>query len=258
MEVNKTSLWDSFKNNIAIFSTLLLVLGLVRITAYYSYYNIDIISYIDLSEALTLSASEFIRTGITMGASFVFNWYSTTDKEIQLNHIDHQVSIQTNFKERLIRHFKLTSVSNFIFVPLLIIYVIAEIKGSQDVKTFRLYFFGLFWAINSRLIFSEIDLKYYKRYGSEISVTFYNSMIIGSLVFVLTYIGARSRAIDNRIDPKQYASMLFNDKVVRTTDDLIYVGKTKENIFLYSKKIDGYYVYPSSEVKLFSLSHIKK
>ncbi len=209
--------------------------------AYYLYFGIDISSYLSAEDLIMIFAKWIWLTGLFSiillhGLSSFFkripnhnNWWDKTIK-------------QTSIKRRI-----------FIILPILITLIILFIfyKNARVItEVIALIGFSLIIIWVSFQIVTDLFLKITEL--NKLKINKYLIFVIIStlfLIFGVPVIGGTLLAINL---PKDKIIVTFDDDKLLSSGDslnLIYVGKTHNNLFLYDKKSNSTIVYYLEKVK---------
>ena len=113
----------------------------------------------------------------------------------------------------------------------------------------------MFYLMNFSFFFTEIDIAYMNYTGKDIPANLYNMMWIMSLIIVLIFTQSRTKAVRAIEIPTVHASIMFGDKIIESTKEVVFVGQTKGYVFFYNIKSKKHYVFPTGDVKLSTFTH---
>jgi hypothetical protein len=247
---------DKLKDNLPLFSVILVLLGLTRLIAYYGFFHIDIVSFIDLTEIIQLQFTFF-----TIGFIFLIlfsvhalDWLGrlTSDKERV------KALLSTPRQDLEAQYPKANWISKNI---------ISILFGILTISTFAIDYFSnkskgfasplyadllaIFFIITFISAYSGRTLAGIK--GLGLLNGKYATLLsgIGGLVILMlaAAIYSRNSAFKVMVEKPEYEVTLVLNDTVKTTKNLIYVGKSKAYIFLYDKDLDQAKVIPTTDIK---------
>jgi hypothetical protein len=113
----------------------------------------------------------------------------------------------------------------------------------------QLVFYGLLWFI----LFDELIEKVYKNNSRAINI----SRVLLLLVFSVGFINfSSSKEAKEIINGKSRKNIVFeyNNSMVKTDMNLVYVGKTEKYLFLRNLKEKENYIYPTDKIGMIKTS----
>ena len=248
---------DIVKNNIPLFSTLLLIISLFRLIIFYDYFGINIVSYIDITEALIISSPVFMYFGLFTIAviSIGIMSYNPLKKYNKYVEIDNNL----NFLLRLKKSTSSLGYYLFIFVhPLVITFLILEImfreKSGLSQST---YIIGIAFIIHTYDDFwkNEILIKL-KYLSSSLGKGTADIIYLIFLIFTGLVLFTRHQAsnvVYGDTKSLQQMVMVSDGDTIRTNEIYRYIGRTKNYLFIYNIKTGYSYSYDLRNIKFFSL-----
>jgi hypothetical protein len=237
------SFLEKTKDNLPLLSIALITLSTARLISYYHYFGIDITSYIELTEAITLSTPIFIyytlllilgAFGGILGVRIHSN--NTPSADIQAT---------KNFIQR-IRQF--TSPASFfllfIVIPLITIWLVIDTwqKGqSEYIETIVSVMLILLSSFTLDIFGNELWLKL-REYRENISLHTSTNILRAANTVAIIMMSTRMNAyhvVYGGYNERNQVKFTIGNKIVQTTDKYRYVGRTKNYLFLYNV-INGY------------------
>lgn len=257
METKPPSFFIRIKDNLSLFSLILLMLSLYRLVLFYHYFGIDIFTYIDFTEALLLTTPFFIVIGIVMIVLSITTVVRVKTAKQLAPYPD--APQDANFKQRFRHYTSPFGYYTFFFgYPLLFafaIYVSWEMKWydsleytSTGVLIVLLNLFREFWA-------NELG-SILKGAGIAISKVGVQLILFAFVILLLLTAQTRYHAFyivngeTNELDSVKFA---VDNDIFITNDTIRYIGKTKEWIFLYNNKSGVASAYSTGDAKGFSI-----
>lgn len=238
---------EKAKDYLPIITAYLLITGILRMLIYYSYFGIDIFSFLDFSEIIQLQYKFYAIAGLVLITGAIWTVFDY-DKD----RFGNNSKYSKERKELPSSKLKISSfVFSLIFVALIIAAYIADSIGN-----FQLEIMLLFLTFPSCIFicFGAYILFVWGHNRENENVTKYSSAIfIAAIAFTVLYvvsIAARNQAV-MLVDagPNQNVYLTTEKKSISTTKDFIFVGKTKNYLFFYDKKIKRSEVIKYDDVK---------
>lgn len=202
--------------------------GIVKALAFYSLFGIRIIDYIDFSESLLLFFDDLIIFCVALMFSLVSShFYKKYPLSLVLFGLVLIISNSVYFYILLHNYYHLNPYLSLV-QPLLLLLLSA---------------WG-FWHLYTGIKVEQPDAK------PDLQIQMRLLILLFSLISVMAY--RVKRDYDNIVyeQPDREVTCLFNDSSqVRTGIDTVYVGRTKNTLFFYSKQEKKALIYKSDQVK---------
>lgn len=237
--------FNKLKHLLPYIGGLCIVFGYFKLNLFYSHFNINISEYIDFTEMITA----FIPDGllylgmVSLVISVNFLLESQSERDEKKENFNKLISGET-FLKRLKIYLKQNIPYVFIFIVYNTILIISH--NNNDLN--KSYYFFLANFILFNLIFLEFKLKYFKIYNKWIDNTVHNLFfIILYFTFYIYFWNFENIKDTNKGILKICFS--YTENFIQSTDNLIYVGQSKNYIFMYDKLSNESYVYPRGEIK---------
>jgi hypothetical protein len=250
------------KNNLPIISIYLITLGIVYLTSYYLCFGVDISSYLEFSEIIQLQFKYFaatfcgiiivnISTIIKLNSKRDYNKSDKDDiyKELLKPSDFQRDNIMKHISKDTSKQFKIAIITSCFMVIVVTIYI-AITKHYLITSGIEIMFMMI-----SIYFFTQIALKHGKLFNGfgvsekhKLLITY--GSIYAFISIFLTFEWARLEASDLILKHSESElTIFFDNKSVATNDSLVFVGKTKNYIFLYNRFTSKADVYPFSTVK---------
>lgn len=209
---------------------------------YYWYYNIDISNYIGIDEVFTPFLDELALNGVFLIVCLLLlKWIhfivekDKTDEEILVL----RISKPNGYISSIILWIAL--------IVLLIIMVWDSFFILKDIRIGLMFLsiYTLMIIYFFIIICTNILEHNYKKYPAIVTYSFVLTFILlGNLLFTVINIG------DNEKSFTRYnCRYIFNNsKEIVTSNNLIYLGRTKSKLFIYQKKVKKVSIYNTSEI----------
>lgn len=239
--------------------TLLVACGYVKFSIYYNHFDIRINDYLEFSEVLTLFFPDIIFYGLIIFGALFFNFILESKSETQRFHnIKQTLTDSSKFLDRIKLHYLLNKGLVWISLILVLSYIIQFIWFREKLlDTFYSTFF-----IPILLIFNILLLEFrhkYKELYKEYFNPTYNNLILIFFLFSLYSIGSVYGEI-KRIEggSETMVSFIYLDEGIETDDNLIYIGQTRNYLFLRDNDRNESRVFERKELNKFRIGHVNK
>jgi hypothetical protein len=240
MEKSIQSRLDLVVKCIPLFSGYLIFLGVLTEIAYYLLFNITICSYISLSETILFSIQPFIEYGVVLAVTV--SVLVVQRKVAKGKNADEQNS---NKKlQSLASLYKLMYLISILFI--LVALIISVIKNAK----YDWYFFACVSAtilVAVAILYSISIVQHVITVNERLAF----GIIAMTYMFTLAILWVTvSRGLDTKyLAPKYYMQISMKEnRSLKTSDSLIYVGKSEKYLFLYDKKIDAPEILSSDDI----------
>lgn len=224
-----------------IFSAWALIYTSLGLYSYYQSFNVDIFGYIDIGELVLLSFSKFAITIIALILFFFicilhpFQDFFRESDPLDAGH-------KSNFK----------IISYPFYISLLLIILFSLIGYNKRlsnlfelIKEFCIGFVVILSPIYLSLIYIFIRKKKKQILTVIIIFLFNYSCAISFIVGQIEYNSKRKDPLGN--------SILFNNKIIKSTNHYYYIGQTKNYLFFYNDALKLTDIYPIKFVSKMTL-----
>lgn len=280
------------KDNWQLLATLLIMWSIFDLYNYYIRFGIDIQQYLNVSEILLLTFPAFLHGIVAIIILFIFITFGlrkkSKDPEIEKNHLamDEYHPELFQFKKHfieirdLLTPFKLKNIfpifmwTLFVLIETAVIlfiltigYFIFKIFISKSLEFYpvygkirfvMLYFITYFFLIPVFLLISDIIEKHTHNAFSDLTIKKYPIIyftimliingLISNQVQYLSIINGRSNKI---------ISFIYNENKIVTDSTLVFIGGTKDYIFLRNCRDSTSIIYKRDEINNLSIKPLK-
>jgi len=251
---------EKYLNNIAkwwvLITTAYIIIGLLKISLYYSAFGINIVTYCDLSEILTLWWPDAIFTLFFIILPLIFIVFlelvKTDDKENY--HYYH-------FAPRLVF---------FLIIILILVRYILNLNGLSEYRlsfirhslNFILVIVVSFFALPVVLITTINYIRIYRRSKSHKFVYEYSKKGAYFCIAIAVFFSFMLSSIEieaGDIDENAFEVVSFKSKAdsIKSDNNIRLIGKTKNYIFFYDKKQELAIVYPMQDILKLTFQKIR-
>lgn len=235
------------KEILPIISIILIWFGFVQVYSYYKYFNIDITYYLTLDQYLLFLLPNFL-TLIISSTNLI--WLALI------------IGSKVNFTQEVITEYKnnffeISNKSRFLFLflvylPAIIICILISINYLRfkgvflEISIFNVLpivwmFVGI--QVILLLVIYKFEFLVFSKYLIMIL-----SLLLTSFYFY-TYNQKKAYLTKNNYIKTKYMLIEFNDKFISTKDSSIYIGETKEFMFIMYKKSNALEIIQKDKLK---------
>lgn len=238
------------------------VLGYLNIHLYYSFFNIDIINHITLTEIPLLFYDKII---LLYGSSLFLIltlFFSNQEKikndkktELELNFLnkkekenylsDKFEKIKKNRKKELLI---LIIIITFLYTGIITYLILTKDYVALTFKIINIIVILLI-TFSAKFLFRNF-LYFFKQLSFEKAIILFMVIIITIFLNIGFFIdtGEHIYKIKNCGETEKNIQFEFKGLLIKTNDDLKYLGQTKNNLFLYSCLNEKSFIYKTTEI----------
>jgi hypothetical protein len=245
------------KEIIPFIGVFLIGLVYVKLSLYYGHFNIDIINYLELSEILTLFLPDLVTYILVLGVVlFILFLVQTKSEAIRSFEKKEKVIVTPSFLNRVKGIYRYTKLILFPVVFLLICYLISFIwiRDAFWVLFYKTFILPVFYILT--FLFFEFEYRYFEIYGKRIGATYSNLFFICSMVCLFSIASAKSETLRVEKGESKIISFTFNSKNVSTNNTTVYIGQTKNYLFIYNVIKKETAVYQKDDLIDFRITEI--
>ena len=238
--------FEKIKHLFPYFGSLIIVCGFIKLKIYYNHFNINISDYLDITEVLILLLYDFIYYGTFITSTFFVFFLLDSKEDVEKNENKKSLLIDTDdFYKRLYMYMKLNFGSTILLIVSLILLIAKyffDIKNSLPILPIFIAYFFLY------LLF-EYRRKYKIFNGNDLDGT-YNNLIL--ILFIFTYNIIQSAYTDIDIaenNNKTIVCFNYRERDIQSEKNIIYIGQTKNYIFMFDKISRETNIYLRSDIK---------
>lgn len=237
------------KEIIPYISSLLILLGFLKLNYFYAHFNINISNYIDLTECLILFFPHLIKyLFILFGINILFYLITSPEEDIENYQKVEEIIDNNKLKIRLKKFFFL----NFwIFMQVISLTILGTISYFLNGKSAYIIITAallLFTVLLSNFILLEFSRKYKLANKKKFDPTYNNFIIILVLIVCNSIHGTyhEIKSIENHKGDS--VCFKYNSSLIQSEDNVIFVGQTRNFIFMYNNLTSETSVYPKDRL----------
>ncbi len=232
-----------------IIGTFLLIISIFKQTIYYSNFNIDIFQHIELSEFILLTIPDFLKYGSFLFIiTFVSFLFESKEHIEYIGDIKEKALKNSNFFFRFKKYFGLF---RFLFI-ILIFFIITSvisffwIKNSFKTVYYLTIIITLFLTIQIFLL--EFKYRYKTEFNKRLDPTYFNLILI-TIVLSFYIITNTYEQIRNIKKDNLKLSFEYQNNKISTGKELLYLGMTKNYLFLLENQNNESIIYDRKMIK---------
>lgn len=246
---------ESLKTVIPYIGTILVILGYVKLNLFFNHFGIKIVDYLEFTEILTLFLPDIVYFSSILFFVFLFNFLTTSKKEMIVQHnIKEEIISTHSFKSRIKLIYKL-NIFLFWFSFLIIIGNLIKFIWFRESMTIIDWLYMMFpILLIFMIIMFEFRYKYYQTYSEKLNPSYNNYVLIlyFYISFSIFYTYYDIDKTENRSD--KTISFLYLDTKIQTDESLIFIGNTKNYLFIHDMEKNKSLVFNRSDVKGFQIT----
>jgi hypothetical protein len=259
--VSKEDYFDSIPKAISFFSLLYLFGSLWFVGLHYSFFGINIFSYISFTDSINMFINKLpLMTILSIGAIIFFYLFQIAfekvlKKVIVLSDDDVKVKRTKFFKSLIVM-----AIISLLPMLLFMVFIPTWIHGAFKEE----------WFVYVRALIGLFNIYWYVYLSFSISKSKYDRNKISKypmfLTIILTYFAIiyyyhrieilriSEKDYRNEITQPEYVIKMKNDEVIKTADSCYFLGKTKDYIFLVYPGFGGSY----SRTQVINMSDVEE
>jgi hypothetical protein len=224
---------------------ILSTLGYINLQAYYYFFNIEILNYLELSEIILLffNTSILLIAGIIfiVGLSFILD--HKIMNEFDINNVDSNQTRTNKIQSSL----KIGGLFILILIVLQILFNLIIKNYMGIIFPIGFIICGIVFFVVDKYFFNVLIIKSKRPFLFFTTVISFFSLL---LINLITITNSMQNAYDIRYNHFQIKQLCFsyNSKTIKTSEELLYIGETKSALFLFDSK--------NSETIIFKIENI--
>ncbi len=249
--------------------SILIFLGVLKLSIYYSFFNIEIVNYLTFPEILISFFNDIIVIVITLIVAFVFALIILSSKSRKKEKETLSTIVENNYTKGK-KYFSTATIqsskSKRSILEAIIIFVLLVIFGyllfyKINTKLSILWLILLYCLTNysilrlsDKLLDNYISL-YKKMPNTLLSWAGYSFLVFASMICyraVYTFISVKNLKVNNGV------IFQVDDNIVISDNSNYYIGKTQHYLFVFNEKTNETSVYPMNRIKMLSFPKRKK
>lgn len=242
---------DKIKENLPLVSAFLLIVGALKLIYYYSYFGIDITSYIELSEILVLSLPFFINSTFILVITLLLFTPMTVRQELDRLSEDSEQELVNTKNERVVIGFVISLILGTVMILMYTGYVDFTITYDMFFAMSLVVVFPL--LLN--YVFPAFKRSVERAFDVQVERAYFIILIIGIGVVTLSILYSRHTA-RNALFKRTYvaAEAKLDTVTVKSSFTYRYVGKTKNYVFFYNTDTNRAEAWPLSNLKKLTIT----
>lgn len=248
---NENSIIGKINSLLPILTVLVIVYGVLKLTIYYTFFHINILSYLDFTELIPSIVRDLIYSIIVVALLILAARISGGKKFIYNEETTEGTSKFERFKIYLSSYGFMNYIIFLTFISPIICIIFFKMTFSEWYYTYSYWVALCIIIIANRELISLI-VKYNSKLAQDKAFQFVVLCSLGSILLGI------NRGLDNHHNlitgiEKNTSYIEIGDKVIKSSKEYYYIGKTKSAVFFYdaiNKRTD---IYPSSIITKMSV-----
>lgn len=241
---------------------LLIFLGFFKLWIYFSFFKINIINYLELTEIIVLFLNDVIILAFLIITSICFVIYVYLWRGLTFNREKYEKRIElfkskNTFYKRL-KYYILKKESFFVLMFIFALFIlINNIISGADIINITVNIVNttfIFLLLINRILDNELKLIYFVKHDMPFISHFFT--YLNYFLMALTAISFSALLSVNKVknDYKYYGTEItIKDNIYKSDSTEYYIGKTRNYIFFYNDTSKVVNIFPMEEVSKISL-----
>jgi hypothetical protein len=253
-----------FKNNIIkgvipFVGTLLIACGFIKINIYFNHFRIRIQDYLEITEVVTLFLGDIIKYGLFVFAIILFNFLRISRAEDEKNNdIKWEIVTSKKFWTRVKAHYRLSVELHWVSLLCVIYLIILSFWFPEKLDGLRYVLLIGPSILFFNFLLLEFRSKYFQVYDKELNQSV-NNLLILFFLFSLYSIGSSFIDIEKvKNGNSEQISFVYPDKSLHTNEELVFIGQTKNYLFLNDFALKKSQVFERKNITNFKITQANK
>lgn len=256
MNSNKNHLGDYLK----LVAPIIIVFGVIKLSIFYSEFNLNIFNYLDFDEILTSSLSDAIYFGIILFLGFYFGIVSHNENESNKHRKFEKAYMESNSLKRVLSFLANSSQIPFIIlflVNLIIFYFITKFNILIDALKYFIYFFLAFLFLDYMCLEAERNIR--NKVSKDIPHSLFINIYIFGTFLIYTVLIAKMEAFTiKKLKYNNEIKFKINNELIESNKIHYYIGQTRNYLFYYLEDKSETIVYPIKKLEMLSFKKKKE
>ena len=242
------------KKLIPYFGSLLVVCGYVKLSIFYSHFNIQISQYLEITEIFTLFLRDVLFYAGILFFTYLFLWIAEPQMESENRTKKQEEIINTDkFLVRLISIAKMQLALLFIVLMYILAGIVAYIWKPAVFYSFVVVgsFFFLI-ALYPFMVF-EFKRKYYLVYKQKVDATYSNLLLVIVMFFLAVLQNTFLEIKRVEENDNLFVSFEYLERSFESGSKFIFLGQTKNYVFIYNQENEETSVFPRKDLTNFTV-----
>jgi len=251
---------DDFRYYLPYSGTILIVFGTIKQTIFFSLFNVNVTSFLELSETVTLFFNDLLLFA-TCFVIFNIVFFLSTSKSVEIKGSE---SLYDSLREisflKRIKHYYDSGPQILLFTILCTIGIVIILVINYTKLWIMVSLLLIGWgAFLIKVMVLEGRRQYFIKYGKEAKIL-YSEIIIAFILLLIFTIGTCYSEYNLIKTQKRYlgTQILLSDKTIISDSSYYYIGKTKNYVFFFNEKAGNCDIFPMSEIKVLSIKKNSK
>ncbi len=242
---------DDYKFYIPYLGTLIILLGATKLTIYYSLFGINISSYLEFSEILTLFLSDLLFFIAIIFLQYL--WIFLTQPKKELDNISqklHNALTENNLLKRILAY-AINGINLMLLISLWIIGIPFWLWLSElSFLTYLHFLYILFGVLALDTLIYETRRQWFVKFNEYPKIIYTNLARLFIVLLGLTISSAYQDYEAVKTNKKYLGTTLnLTDKEIISDSTYYYIGKTRNFVFFHDQNEQTNDIFPIREIK---------
>jgi hypothetical protein len=249
------------KSMLPYIGSVLIMLGYLQLYIYYISFNIRINDYIDLTEIFTLTINNFIFYSIYFSIlSFITFMIYKVENGNKIYVPESSYYDEKSFWKRILLFSKIFYLRTYGFLFLVIIFFIALFMVKSIINDFISFIImsGCFILLFLIFLFFEFKYKYKLIVGKvldyRINTIILFTVMIFAFVSLFTFLEVKLVYLQSNF---KTISFEYEGEIVETNSNILYIGQSKNYLFMYNNSDLTSIVYKRDAIENFRIQELE-
>ncbi|AEV31970.1 hypothetical protein Oweho_0960 [Owenweeksia hongkongensis DSM 17368] len=241
------------KELIPVYPSILIVFGYLKLSLYYQFFGVQIINFIDFTEIIILFLPDVIYYLVLLSLSVFLHYVIAPSGYGAFVNVSEDHVSEKYLVNRFIKYFKYHFWYSISLIICFILVVVAYYLHRPN------FSFLLLITLFSTLLYilgyflSEIHRKHLLNSGKQLSATVHNIISV-IVLFSFFTISNVSKEIRSSLNNPSIVNFKYQGNQIATNSECVYLGETRNYIFIQDKSSENAYVYPKDDISEFIIS----
>ncbi len=246
--------FDKIKFLFPYIGSIIIFCGFTKLNIYYDHFNINISDYLEITEVLTLVIADIIKGIMVIFAIKLFDFLTETDKEAEAKQVRYNnFFLIKSFRKRVWNYISTRQTFTILILFIFIFSIISYCFKKETFSTFVIMFLYAFTMYVSIFLLLEYKRKYKEVTDKEFDGTYSNLVTLFIVFFLFTIQTTYNDIEKTKTRNPVMICFKYLEEDVQSNQNLLYVGQTKNYIFIYDKITKETKVYSRSDVKMLAI-----
>lgn len=246
--------FDKIKFLFPYIGSIIIFCGFTKLNIYYDHFNINISDYLEITEVLILVIGDILKAVMMIFAVKLFDFLTETEEEAEARRVRHNTFFLIKpFRKRAWNYICTRKALAFLVLILFIFLIISYYFNRKVFSTVVIMFFYSLTTYVAMFLLLEYKRKYKEVTDKEFDGTYSNLIALFIVFFLFTIQTTYSDIEKTKNRNPVMICFKYLEENIQSNQNLLYVGQTKNYIFIYDKITKETKVYSRSDIKMLAI-----